>query len=347
MPRADHILSFADSLAGGGVERALLRLARGWVDAGRRVTLVLGNQHGSFGGEFDPCIEHLSGPLPRIIRDRRPDILFCPGSHYTSRALGARLRLGRACPPIVAKLSNAVERGDHGPVMRALHRRWLRLHPAFLDVIVAMTPASADAFLHVSGIGADRLAIIPNPPLARILGSDSRVDPDLILGVGRLVPQKRWDRLLDALPRLGNAAARLVILGEGAERGALEARARRLGIADRVALPGHVADPLAHMASAALVALPSDFEGVPGVLREALSVGTPVVTTESSPAIAEIVTSPMLGTIVPREDPIALAAALDHWLAPGARRPLPVSPPGTDSAERYLALFDALVSRRA
>ena len=97
------------------------------------------------------------------------------------------------------------------------------------------------------------------------------------------------------------------------------------------------------MRHARVVALTSTFEGVPGVLREALSVGTPVVATDSSRAIPEIVDTAARGTIVPRDDPDALVAALDAWLAPDAPRPLPVPQPGATAAARYLALFDSLV----
>jgi glycosyltransferase involved in cell wall biosynthesis len=94
------------------------------------------------------------------------------------------------------------------------------------------------------------------------------------------------------------------------------------------------------------VVLTSDYEGVPGVLREALSVGTPVVATDSSPAVREIVSDPALGSVVERDDTYGLVAALDRWLGEGAVRPAPVPPPGEDSAARYLALFDAMVSAR-
>lgn len=163
--------------------------------------------------------------------------------------------------------------------------------------------------------------------------------PRYLLGVGRLAPQKRWDRLVAAVPRLQSPIP-LVILGEGECRASLAAQAADLDVT--LLLPGHVADPLEAMAGAAVLALTSDFEGVPGVLREALSVGTPVVTTDCAPAVWEIVTDRSMGTIVPRDDASALAAALNHWLG-GAPRPLPVTPPGSDSASRYLQLFDSLM----
>lgn len=344
-------MSYAQTLDGGGVERALLRLARGWVDAGRRVTLVIGDARGPLAAELAPGVEvfELRGAkyrdmlaLPGIVRRRAPDVIFCPGNHYTGIAAWTRLRLDDACPPIVAKLSNAIARGDHRAPIDAAHRAWLALHRRFVDHLVAMTPATASAAETVMRMRG-RTSVIANPPAIALGGPRITLPPGpLILGVGRLVPQKRWDRLVTALAHLPPGTS-LVILGEGSLRPALTAQAARLGV--RLHLPGHAADPLSAMAQARVVALTSDYEGVPGVLREALSVGTPVVATDSSPAIAEIVASPALGAIVPRDNPEVLVDALRRWLAGDAVRPAPVPQPGDDSATRYLALFDTLVSR--
>lgn len=354
-PRADHIITVAQHLRGGGVERAMLRLARGWLAAGRRVTLVAGSLDGPLAAELPAGIETVelgaasAWPLlalPRVVSDRRPDLLFCPGNFYTAIAAWTRLRLGQRCPPIVGKMSNAPDRGDHGALTSAGHRLWLAQHGRFLDALVAMTPATAAAAeraLHMAG----RVSVIPNPPVVPPPGAGQPPLPAerFILGVGRLAPQKRWDRLIAAMPLIADTRASLVILGEGELRRDLEAQIRLLDLESRVTLPGHAADPLGAMARTSVVALPSDYEGVPGVLREALSVGTPVVSTDSALSVAEIIASPALGSIVPRDDPAALVAALDRWLAPDAVRPAPVPQPGADAAERYLALFDRLVSR--
>jgi glycosyltransferase involved in cell wall biosynthesis len=348
MDHAEHILSYAQTLRGGGVERALLRLAGAWLAAGRRVTLVIGVPEGPLASELPPGVEvvTLGSPdyrallaLPRHVATRAPDVIFCPGSHYTGVAAWTRWRLGRACPPIVGKVSNALDRPDHGRLIGAAHAAWLRAHPRFIDRVVAMTPASAAATAHAMRLAARDVAVIPNPPARPIPGAPAlRLPPRYILGVGRLAPQKRWDRLVAAMPRLRQRMP-LVILGEGEARGSLQQQAQTIGV--DLLMPGHAADPLGAMARAAVLALTSDFEGVPGVLRESLSVGTPVISTNSSPAVAEIVTDAAFGTIVPREDPDALVAALDHWLA--APRPAPVPPPGADAAVRYLALFDSLM----
>ena len=345
---ADHILTFAQSLSGGGgVERAMLRLAAGWIKAGRRVTLVLGERGGeTLPDEIEPVELGSTAyralvALPAIVRARRPDILFCPGNHYTGIAAWTRLRLGRATPPIVAKMSNAPVRVDKGAAFAAVNRLWLAQHRRFLDHLVAMTPATAAEAAPALGM-IGRTSVIPNPPmLPESRGVASPLPSGRwILGVGRLTDQKRWDRLIAALPSLPGGVS-LAILGEGERRPDLERQVAALGLGGRVLLPGPTPNPLSAMAEAAVIALTSDYEGVPGVLREALSVGTPVVATRSGVAIAEIVAGPTLGTIVERDDERGLATALRHWLA--APRPAPVPPPGADSAARYLDLFDRLV----
>lgn len=348
---ADHILTYAQDLSGGGVERAQLRLARQWIEAGRRVTLVIGDASGPLAAEIPPglTIAHLHARryvaqfrLPDIVRRLRPDAIFCGGNYYTIVAAWTRLRLGDACPPIIGKVSNAVDRGDHGWLTHAAHRLWLAQHGRFLDHLVAMTSATAAQAARATRMEG-RTSVIPNPP-APWLGrgaTDTAPLPAgrIVLGVGRLAPQKRWDRLIAAVPSLPDDVT-VVILGEGELRPTLERQVRDAGLADRVRLPGHVADPLGAMATAAVLALPSDYEGVPGVLREALSVGTPVVATASSPSVSEIVRSPTLGSVVAPDDAIGFTTALRHWLE--APRPAPVPQPGADSAARYLALFDAL-----
>lgn len=357
LPAAANILAYAQTLNGGGVERALLRLARSWSEMGRRVTLLIGDASGPLSDELPPNVDirTLGDPsygalrqLVGLVREISPDVVFCPGNHYTSVAAYLRFRLGGRCPPIVAKVSNRLNRQDHGPLMAAAYRVWLSLHPIFIDQVVAMTPAMREETISTMGISPGRVSIIPNPPVRRVSGEVPSWLPKgrFLLGVGRLAPQKRWDRIIAALPRLADRDTQLVILGEGNERPALEAQIAALGLGSRVHLPGYEPNPQAALARATAMVLTSDFEGVPGVLREALAEGAPVVATDSSVAVREIVTKPSQGSVVPAGDDRALVSALDHWLAPNRQRPVPTPEPGADAAIRYLDLFDWVVAER-
>lgn len=352
MPTAQHILSFAQTFRGGGVERALLSLARDWIAAGRRVTILVGSNVGPLTAELPAGVELVElgsdrylamlRAAPDAVRRLRPDVLFCPGNHYSAVAIWCRVRLGADCPPVVAKVSNALVRPDMGRATALGYRRWLALHGRYLDAAVAMSPAMAVEAAAAMRLPADRIAVIANPrPMVRQGMAVALPQARYLIGVGRLAPQKRWERAIDALARLADRSVELVILGEGERRAALEAHARSLGLGARVHLPGYAADPGPAIAGAAALVLTSDFEGVPGVLREALALGTPVVTTDSSVAIADLVGGAENGSIVPRDDGDALVAAIEHWLAPGRTRPAPRAESG-DPARDYLAFFDQL-----
>ncbi len=357
-PKAAHILSFAQTLKGGGVERAMLRMADGWARAGRRVTLVIGEAQGALAHEIPAGVavhelgsvayRELLGMAP-IVAQAAPDIVFCPGNHYTGAAWWLRRRLGRACPPIVGKVSNALVRPDLPRGAGVAYRGWLRMHPRFLDAAVAMTPAMAAETRRAMHMPPDRVHVIANPPALPIAGAPPPPMPDgrFILGVGRLAPQKRWDRLIAAMPRLIDPGVSLLILGEGAERESLERLVERMGLGDRVMLPGHAADPLPAIARAAVVALTSEFEGVPGAVREALAAGTPVVATDSSVAIHELIDSAARGSVIPPGDRARLVGALNHWLMPGRIRPEPLVETGPDPVEAYLTMFDKLALDRS
>jgi glycosyltransferase involved in cell wall biosynthesis len=136
--------------------------------------------------------------------------------------------------------------------------------------------------------------------------------------VGRLETQKGTDILVDAFARAhgpgatGSGArrdARLWIVGDGAQRGPLEARAREAGIADRVHFAGAVFDASPFYWGGDGFALLSRWEGLPLALLEAQAAGLPVVAAAAG-GIPEAVMDGTTGLLVPKEDPLAAATAL-------------------------------------
>jgi glycosyltransferase involved in cell wall biosynthesis len=150
--------------------------------------------------------------------------------------------------------------------------------------------------------------------------------PPIVLGAGKLKPQKAFDVLLRAFSHMrARRPARLVILGEGPERSRLEALARKLGVAGDVALPGFAANPFAWMSRCGVFALSSAWEGLPGVLIQALACGCPVVSTDCPSGPSEILEPGGLGRLVAVGDTEALAAAIEEALT---------EPPSTAEARR-------------
>jgi glycosyltransferase involved in cell wall biosynthesis len=151
-----------------------------------------------------------------------------------------------------------------------------------------------------------------------------------------MTPQKGHAVLLEALTRLSPPASppRLALVGDGDLRPALEARARELGIADRVLFLGVRSDVPDLMRAADLLALPSLHEGFGLVLAEAMACALPVVGSDTGP-VPEIVENGRSGILFPPGDAAALAAALARLIdSPGLRAAL-----GAQGRERAVAEF--------
>ena len=126
--------------------------------------------------------------------------------------------------------------------------------------------------------------------------------------MGALIPRKGHGVVIDAVARLPGVT--LMIVGEGADRAALQARAERLGVADRVRLIGAIPhDELPGLLGAAdVMALASASEGLANAWVESLACGTPIVITPAGGA-GDVVTSRTAGRITQAE-PEAFAVAI-------------------------------------
>jgi glycosyltransferase involved in cell wall biosynthesis len=153
--------------------------------------------------------------------------------------------------------------------------------------------------------------------------------PPVIVAVGRLVPKKGFDDLIQACALLTEKACPLQcrIIGAGVLLAELRAQVDRLGLRSRVELVGPVPqrEVIKEMTNAAVLAAPcvvdedGDRDGLPNVIQEALALGTPVVSTDVA-GIPELVRDGQTGLQVPQHDPAALAAALEQLLRnPGLR----------------------------
>jgi glycosyltransferase involved in cell wall biosynthesis len=261
----------------------------------------------------------------RYLRHERPQVLLSAMTDLNLVALWAR-RLARVHTELVISehitLSQSVQAGAN---RRKWRHRFLpplvaRTYP-WAEAIIAVSAGVADDLSTVAEIPRERILTIYNPVVTPDLAEKSRASrdhpwfapgsPPVLLAVGRLAGQKDFPTLLRAFARVrALRPARLVVLGEGKERTKLEALALELAVAGDVALPGFVLNPFPYMRRAAALVLSSVYEGLPGVLIEALACGCPVVSTDCPSGPAEILDRGAYGKLVPVGDDARLSAAI-------------------------------------
>ena len=168
-----------------------------------------------------------------------------------------------------------------------------------------------------------RAFAIPNPvlPPASMPWQGVPLPKPFVASVGRLERGKGFDVLVAAFAQIApqHPEWSVVILGEGPERESLRAQAQRLGVGDRLLLPG-IGDSGAVLAEAEVFATATRFEGFPNSLLEAMANGLPVVATDCHSGPSEIVRHGIDGYLVPVDDAAALAAPLDGLLRDERRR---------------------------
>jgi glycosyltransferase involved in cell wall biosynthesis len=296
------------------------------------VTLVLADAKGPFLDDVHPDVKVIDfgagsvwGALPalaRHLRASRPAALLSAMNHANVVAALAH-RLARSRARLVlserAHLSSVLAEFP-GLRMRATFALMRLTYPWADRVVTVSADVEQDLRSHLP-LELERVVTIYNPVVSEQLKQLAAVPPrhpwlaegeiPVVLGAGRLIEQKDFSMLLEAFALLRrDRHARLVILGEGASRDTLLAQARRLGVIDHVSLPGFAPNPFAEMRAASVFVLSSRFEGLPGVLVQAMACGTPVVSTDCPGGSREILDDGRWGQLVPVGDARALADAI-------------------------------------
>ncbi|MCB1747913.1 MAG: glycosyltransferase [Gammaproteobacteria bacterium] len=168
------------------------------------------------------------------------------------------------------------------PVIANLHTNIKLKRYRHVERFVAATVQQV-GYLRERGIDGDRIVRIPHFTFANTAPERPPQGEPTFVALGRFVPKKGFDVLLDALARLLTAGirCRLVLAGDGPERPALQERADRLGIAAHVSLPGWVNDPAAAFSQTDIFVLPSLREPFGIVLLEAMAARLPIVATRT------------------------------------------------------------------
>ena len=365
MGRHRQVALFLPSLRGGGAERVMVNLARGFVEQGVRVDLVLARAEGPYLSQVSPNVRIVDLRAPRVLaslpglvrylRSERPAAMLSGLDHANVVALWARWLAGVPVRTVVSVHSTPSRAVAHAKSLRArIMPLWVRFFYPWADAIVAVSKGVADDLVRLTRLPKEKVRVIYNPVVTPELywKADERLDhpwfaagePPVILSVGRLTEAKDFPTLIRAFALVHKERlARLMILGEGEERPKLEMLVRELGLESDVALPGFVENPYKYMKRAAVFVLSSRWEGLPTVLIEALALGTPVVSTNCPSGPSEVLEGGRLGRLVQVGSEDLLAKAIAETLV----NPVRVSEIaikikfGIETAtDRYLSLME-------
>lgn len=354
-----HIAIVLHDLRGGGAERAMLRLARGIAAMGRRVELVLIRGGGAYLDDIPPGIDVRTLDCPRVsksipalasyFRQTRPKAVLSALTHMNLATVAAAKLAGLQARVVVSERNQISSKAKDASTL--WQQSVYRAVPAIYrgaDMIVAVSHGVADDLARFGRLPENRICVIHNPVFDNDVetlanapanhGWFEQSGPPIVLAAGRLHRQKGFDVLLEAFAiARAETDCRLVIVGEGQERAALMATAERLGLAYDIDLPGFVENPFALMARAGAFVLSSRWEGFPNALVEAMACGAPVIATACPSGPREILADGRYGTLVPVDDPHALAKALIATLR---------NPPHTRASQARAQSFSVAAAAR-
>ncbi len=324
MKRAD--ISFViGSMRIGGAERAALHLMNALVKRGLKVELVLLHKSGDFLSKVDPQISIFNlnkrkasqsiGVFKRYLQTNDPKKIFVIQNHIQLMVLIAVKLISWKGKIILNEQSTYLKnlKGFKGFMQIQLSKL---LFPR-ADRIVAVSKGVAEELTHEFPALKSKICVINNPIITDefLAVKNHMVDHPffngenkVIISAGRLTESKNFDLLIRAFRKVKSSDhLKLIILGDGEENHHLKHLIKHLQLTNDVSLPGFVTDPCRYFSKAEIFVLSSDYEGLPGVIIEALACGCKVVSTDCENGPAEILMNEKYGWLSPVGNSSALA----------------------------------------
>jgi glycosyltransferase involved in cell wall biosynthesis len=281
-------------------------------------------------------------PLVGLLQRERPDILFSTSGGTKVVVVIAHFLAGSRSRLVLSE-RNVLMHGKATFKRRLLTRVKGMLYGR-ADQVTAVSQGVKDDLVEQLGLPDEKVTVVYNPVVSDkilALAKESLDHPwfgdeaPVVLGVGRLVYEKGVDVLIEAVARvMEKRPLRLVILGHGELKAALQARIDDLGLTDIVSLAGFDKNPFRYMSRCDLFVLSSRHEGLPGVLIQAMACGAAVVSTDCPSGPSEIITPEVDGVLVPVEDVEAIAGQIERLLGNGELRQR-FGEKGRESAKRF------------
>ena len=348
--RPARLLFLISDLGTGGTARVTLHVVNGLAAAGVDVTLLVMRRDGILTPSLDKRVKLrgarvnirrgigllLAMPeIVQLIRSTRPTMMVSSGNHmHLVAAVAHMMARVRDCA-LALKMTNPVERPNKSKLINAVRRRWYNWAFKRADKILIIADATRAELEKQYPQTGSKLCVVDNPYITDAMieaGTAAHSSKEgRLLAIGRLVPQKNYPLLLQALAQIRELDWTLDILGDGPLLESLQTQAEALGIGGRVRFRGFATDPVPYLQSAHVLVLASAWEGQGAVLLEALACGCPVIATCSTDAVRDVLGDGLYGKLTPSGDAEALAGAIAAELQ--ARS---VLPPSTSSwVSRY------------
>jgi glycosyltransferase involved in cell wall biosynthesis len=332
----ERIAFFLPGLYDGGAERTMLNLAEGISARGYPVDLVLARAEGPYMKQIPASVRLIDLNAPRVL-ESVPALM-----KYLQQVRPAAV-LSAMFTNIIAVWARHLSGVPHRLVINEQNTlsslvknkndlRW-KLYPKLAarfypsaNCITAVSKYVADDLAYVANIPPERIQVVYNPVVTQEIQIKARSPlehhwfkeglPPVVLTVGRLTDQKAFDVLIQAFSLVRkHRTARLLILGEGENRLALQSLIKQLGLEEDVDLMGFVQNPYPYVSQSAVFVLPSRWEGLPTVLIEALYLGAPVIATDCPGGSREILRDGQYGKLIPVDAPLELAEAIEASLS--------------------------------
>jgi glycosyltransferase involved in cell wall biosynthesis len=358
------------SLALGGAERVVSKMANHWAASGDVVTVITLSADDEDTYPLAPNVLRIAldmmresrGPIEAVVnnleRVRHLRAAIAGSVPETVISFTDRMNVLTllACRPL--KVHTVVsERID--PSRYEIGRTWSWLRRRLYPSARALVVQTERVRNQMAGLMRKRpIYVIPNaveaPPSAASVSTGAATSwdpsrPHWIVAMGRLARQKGFDLLIEAFSRIANRHPQwsVKILGEGPARASLKRLIAEKGLSGRVVLAGWEPDPGSVLRRSDLFILSSRFEGFPNALLEAMAYGLPSISFDCPSGPAEIIRDTIDGLLVPPEDVGALANAIDGAINDvSLRRRLSaeaVHVVERFSVDRYFAQWDAVL----
>lgn len=310
-----------------------LHLAEAFLKRGYQVDLLVMNRVGEYIDQVPAGVEmiHLSkqkasAAIPAMIsyfRKRQPDVICSAKDYLNVLVILAKKLSFTKGQLIVSSRVHLSEQARRHPASKRM-KKWVAHTYRFADHIVGVSNGVAEDIQSITQLS--NVHTIYNPVLTADLEEKMNKQVDhpyfkdekkkVFITVGRLHEQKDYSTLIEAfaLVRERHSEVRLLVVGDGEERKALQKMVAEKELVDDVSFAGFQNNPYAYMKQADVFVLSSLYEGFGNVIVEALATGTTVVSTDCPSGPGEILEQGRSGYIVPVGNSDELALAMETAL---------------------------------